>query len=50
MIAVALAAIFIGLVLGFFIPPYGFIAAGIGLVLFVVWLVGAARKSSTPEA
>ena len=32
MIAVALAAILLGLVLGFFIPPYGFLAAAVGLV------------------
>ena len=32
-IAVALAAILLGLVLGFFIPPYGFLAAAAALLL-----------------
>lgn len=50
MIAVAVAAVVIGLVLGFLIPPYGFVAAAVGLVLLVVWLVGAGRRAASPDA
>jgi O-antigen/teichoic acid export membrane protein len=45
MIAVAIALVVAGLLLGLFIPPYGFVGAGIGLVLLVVWLVGAGRRA-----
>jgi hypothetical protein len=43
MFAVALALIVIGLVLGFLIPPFGFVAAGVGLILLVLALLGVGR-------
>ena len=46
MFAVALALVVVGLVLGFLIPPFGFIAAGIGLVLLVLALLGVGRTVS----
>ena len=47
MIAVAIAVVLAGIVLGIFIPPFGFVAAGVGLVLLVLWLLGAGRWAQT---
>jgi hypothetical protein len=43
MFAVALALVVVGLVLGFLIPPFGFIAAGVGVILLVLYLFGVGR-------
>jgi hypothetical protein len=45
MIAVAIALVLIGIVLGFFIPPFGFIPAGVGLLLFLAFLAGWGRTA-----
>jgi hypothetical protein len=46
MFAVALALVVVGLVLGFLIPPFGFIAAGVGVILLVLYLFGVGRTVS----
>jgi hypothetical protein len=43
MFAVALALVVVGLVLGFLIPPFGFVAAGVGVLLLVLFLLGVGR-------
>jgi hypothetical protein len=44
--SVALALLVIGLVLGFLVPPYGFVVAIVGLILLVLYLVGVGRTVS----
>jgi hypothetical protein len=46
MFAVALALVVVGLVLGFLIPPFGFVAAGVGVILLVLYLFGVGRTVS----
>ena len=46
MFAVAIALVLIGLVLGFLIPPFGFVVAAVGLVLFVLYLFGVGRAAT----
>jgi hypothetical protein len=46
MIAAVIALILIGIVLGFFVPPFGFIPAAVGLVLLVVLLAGWGRTAA----
>ncbi len=46
MFAVAIALVVIGLVLGFLIPPFGFVVAAVGLVLFVLYLFGVGRAAT----
>jgi hypothetical protein len=45
-IAAAIALILIGIVLGFFVPPFGFVPAAVGLVLFVAFLAGWGRTAA----
>ena len=47
MIAAAIALILIGILLGFFVPPFGFIPAAVGLLLFVAFLAGWGRTAAT---
>jgi 4-hydroxybenzoate polyprenyltransferase len=44
--AVAIALVLIGLVLGFLVPPFGFVVAAVGLVLFVLYLFGVGRTAT----
>jgi hypothetical protein len=44
-IAAIIALVLIGIVLGFFVPPFGFIPAAVGLVLFVAFLAGWGRTA-----
>ena len=46
MFAVAIALVLIGLVLGFLVPPFGFVVAAVGLVLFVLYLFGVGRTTT----
>jgi hypothetical protein len=46
MIGLAIALIVVGLVIGFLIPPFGFIAAAVGLVLLILFLVGFGRRAA----
>ena len=48
MIGVALALIAIGILLGFLFP-LGFILSGVGLVLFVAYLLGFGRRAARRE-
>lgn len=46
MIGLAIAIIVVGIVIGFLIPPFGFIAAGVGLVLLILFLAGFGRRAA----
>ena len=46
MVAAFIALIIIGIVLGFFVPPFGFVPAAVGLVLLVVFLAGWGRTAA----
>ena len=46
MFSVALALVVIGLVLGFLVPPSGFAVAVVGLLLFVLTLLGVGRAAT----
>ena len=46
MIGVALALLVVGVVLGFLVPPFGFIPAAVGLVLLVLFLFGFGRRAA----
>jgi hypothetical protein len=46
MIAAAIALLLIGILLGFFVPPFGFIPAAVGLVLLVAFLAGWGRTAA----
>jgi hypothetical protein len=45
-IAAALALLVAGLVLGLMFGPFGFIVAGVGVVLLILFLVGFGRRSA----
>jgi uncharacterized membrane protein len=47
-VAAAVALIALGVILGLFFPVM-FVAAAVGVVLLVVFLVGAARRATTDE-
>jgi hypothetical protein len=49
-IAIILSLLFVGIVLGFFVPPFGFIPAAVALVLFVLYLFGWMRGTTTTDA
>ena len=38
--------IVVGLVIGFLIPPFGFVAAGVGVVLLILLLLGIGRGTA----
>lgn len=46
----AIVLVLVGIVLGFLVPPFGFLVAAVGLVLFVLWLVGVARTATRAGA
>jgi hypothetical protein len=46
MLAAAIALIALGIVLGIFFPVM-FVAAAVGVVLLIVFLVGASRRAQT---
>jgi hypothetical protein len=47
-IGAVIALVIVGLVLGFIIPPFGFIPAALGLILFVLFLAGFRRRTTQP--
>jgi 4-hydroxybenzoate polyprenyltransferase len=49
MIGVIAALVIVGIVLGFFVPPWGFIVAIVGLILFVAFLFGFGRRAAAPD-
>ena len=49
MVGVAVALIVVGLVLGFILPPFGFVPAAVGLVLFVLFLFGIGKRAVDTE-
>jgi len=49
MLGGALAAIVVGLIFLFVIPWVGFIVGAIGLILLLVYVVGAVRRPATRE-
>ncbi len=46
MIAAAVGLIVAGLLLGLFLGPFGFIVAGVGLIILILALVGFGRRSA----
>ncbi|HWH05140.1 MAG TPA: hypothetical protein VNT23_01730 [Gaiellaceae bacterium] len=46
MLGVAIALVVVGLVLGFLIPPFGFVVAAVGLVLVVLYAFGIGRAAA----
>ncbi|HWG55622.1 MAG TPA: hypothetical protein VNT58_03775 [Gaiellaceae bacterium] len=46
MIGAAIALIVIGLILGFLIPPFGFVAAAVGVVLLLLYAIGIGRATA----
>ena len=46
MIGRALALIVVGIVIGFLIPPFGFVAAVVGLILLILFLLGFGRSAA----
>lgn len=49
MFAAALALVVVGLILGFLIPPFGFIVSAVGLVLLVLYLLGVGRAATRSQ-
>ena len=49
MVGVALALIVVGLLLGFILPPFGFVPAAVGLVLLVLFLFGIGKRAVDTE-
>jgi hypothetical protein len=49
MFAAALALVVVGLILGFLIPPFGFVVAAVGLVLLVLYLFGVGRAATRSQ-
>jgi hypothetical protein len=49
MLGAALAAVVVGLIFLFVIPWVGFIVGAIGLLLLLVYVVGAVRRPATRE-
>ena len=43
MLAAAIAIVVAGLVLALFLGFFGFIVAAVGIVLFILWLIGVLR-------
>ena len=48
MIGLALALLVVGVIMLFFVPPLGFVAGAVGLVLLVLFLVGFTRRATNP--
>ena len=48
MLAAAIGIIVAGLLLSLFLGFFGFIVAAIGIILFIVWLVGFFRAEPSP--
>ncbi|HVM68422.1 MAG TPA: hypothetical protein VM204_01130 [Gaiellaceae bacterium] len=46
MLGIAIALVVVGLVLGFLIPPFGFVAAAVGVVLLLLYAFGIGRAAS----
>jgi hypothetical protein len=44
-LGLALALVVVGLVVGFFLPPFGFVPAAVGVVLLVIFLAGFGRRA-----
>ena len=49
MLGVALAAIVVGLIFLFVIPWVGFAVGAVGLILLLVYVLGAVRRPATRE-
>ena len=49
MLGVALAAVVVGLILLFVIPWVGFVIGALGLILLLVYVIGAVRRPMTRE-
>lgn len=49
MLGVALAAVVVGLIFLFVIPWVGFVVGAVGLILLLVYVVGAVRRPMTRE-
>ena len=45
LLVLTLALFFVGLVLGFLVPPFGFVPAAVGLILVVAFLAGFGRRA-----
>jgi hypothetical protein len=48
-LAAALAIVVAGLLLSLFIGFFGFIVAAVGVMLFIIWLVGFMRADPAPR-
>jgi hypothetical protein len=48
MLAAAIGIFLVGLLLSLFLGFFGFIVAGVGLVLFVIWLIALLRAEPAP--
>jgi hypothetical protein len=49
MIGLIAALIVVGLVIGFFVPPFGFLFAIPGVVLLIAFLVGFGRRAAATD-
>ena len=49
MVGAAVALILVGLVLGFILPPFGFVPAAVGLILLVLFLFGIGKRAVDSE-
>ena len=50
MLAAAIAIVVAGLLFSLFLGFFGLIIAAVGVLLFIIWLVGFARKDPAPPA
>ena len=48
MLAAAIALVVAGLLLGLFLGFFGFIISAVGILLFIVWLIGFMRADPAP--
>jgi hypothetical protein len=48
-LGVALAAVVVGLIFLFVIPWVGFVIGAVGLILLLVYVIGAVRRPATHE-